>query len=111
VAESLLADEDRVTSTRGRYCLLTARALLSEASGDLRTALDRFDEAGLRWKEYGFRLEHGNALQGAARCRLALGEDAASLVDEARQIFAELRADPLAAEADSWMSQTSAMQA
>jgi hypothetical protein len=111
LAESLLADADRVTSTRGRYCVLTARALLAEANGDVRGALDLFDQAGLRWKEYGFRLELGNALLGAARCRLALGEDVAALPDEARQIFAELGAHPLTAEAESWQSQTGAMQA
>jgi class 3 adenylate cyclase/tetratricopeptide (TPR) repeat protein len=111
LAESLLADADRVTSTRGRYSLLTARALLAESNGDVHAALDFFDQAGLRWKEYGFRLELGNALLGAARCRLALGEDVAALPDEARQIFAELGAHPLAAEAERWQSQTSAMQA
>jgi class 3 adenylate cyclase/tetratricopeptide (TPR) repeat protein len=111
LADSLLANEDRVTTTRGRYCLLTAHALVAEAKGDLRMARDRYEEAARRWEEYGFRLERGHALLGAARCRLGLGEEGASQLEEARQIFAGLGADPLASEAAGRVSLNTAMQA
>jgi class 3 adenylate cyclase/tetratricopeptide (TPR) repeat protein len=111
LADNLQVDEDRVMTTRGRYCLLTAQALTAEAKGDLRMARDRYEEAARRWEEYGFRLERGHALLGTARCRLGMGEEAAPLLAEARQVFAALGARPLVTEADGWLSQTSAMQA
>jgi class 3 adenylate cyclase/tetratricopeptide (TPR) repeat protein len=110
-ADSLRPDEERVMSTRGRYCLLTTQALVAEAKGNLRAARDRFEEAARRWEEYGFMLERGHALLGAARCRLELGEEAAPLLGEARQVFGALGARPLVSEADGWLSRSSAMQA
>jgi len=111
LGDSLQADEELVMTTRGKHCLLTARALTAEAKGDLRVAQDQYEEAARRWKEYGFRLERGHALLGAARCHLGLGEEAASLLEEARQVFAALGARSLVTEADGWLSQANAMQA
>jgi class 3 adenylate cyclase/tetratricopeptide (TPR) repeat protein len=111
LARTLLVDEEPVKTTRGRHSLLTARALLAEATGDVGHALSMYQEAARRWDEYGFALERGRSLLGAARCRLAQGEDGSSLLEVAREVFAALGARPLLAEVDAWLSQAEALQA
>ena len=82
---------------RDRLSDLTARAAIAEAKGDLAGAQASYDAAAVDWKELGCVLEHGLALLGSARCLVADGQaaEASEPLEEARQIFARLDAQPL----------------
>jgi hypothetical protein len=91
---------------RHRLSVLAARAVLAEARGEPRDAAGRYAEAADGWKAYGHVLEHGRALLGLGRCRLAVGEpDTEQSLVEARQLFARLQATPLLAETDRLLGQ------
>ena len=59
---------------RHQLSVLTARAVLAEARGELHQAAGRYAHAARGWQAYGHVLEHGQALLGLGRCRLALRE-------------------------------------
>jgi hypothetical protein len=91
---------------RHQLSVLTARAVLAEAQGDLRDAAARYAEAADSWQAYGHVLEHGQALLGLGRCRLTLTEPGTEqALTQARQLFARLQAAPLLAETDRWLGQ------
>jgi tetratricopeptide (TPR) repeat protein len=96
-------------AARYQHCLVTARAVLAEAQGDLEEAANRYADAGDRWKSFEVLLEHGHALLGLGRCAARLGHSGArDHLLEARRIFTELDARPLLAETDDWLHQVTA---
>ena len=82
---------------------LCAAAVLAEARGRFAEAAARHGEAADRWGSFGVVPERAHALLGRGRCLVApLGHPGAGEpLRQARQVFAGLRAQPLAAEADA----------
>jgi tetratricopeptide (TPR) repeat protein len=110
-ATALLPPESGVYSALSRHGLVTARALVAEATGELDDALILFENAAERWAEFGFLLEEGQALFGVGRCLLAMGRRAESSerLTSARQIFARLEARPLIDHVDAHVHRAEAL--
>jgi hypothetical protein len=70
-ASGLLRAETDVVYTRDRHSVITARAIVSEAKGEVNQALRLYEDTAERWHQHGFVLEEGHALLGvdAARYR------------------------------------------
>jgi class 3 adenylate cyclase/tetratricopeptide (TPR) repeat protein len=102
---TLVPDESSVHSTWARHGVVTARALLTEAGGNVEEALRLYRETLKRWAEFCFVLEEGQAHLGLARCLIALGDRAAATepLHKARAIFSGLGAIPLIEETDSYL--------
>jgi hypothetical protein len=81
--------------------------VLTEARGGHDAASALYAEVAEHWADYGFALERGQASLGAGRCLVAVGRhhEAATRLDEAREVFDALRAGPLLAEADRILAQ------
>jgi tetratricopeptide (TPR) repeat protein len=109
-AEEFVAELE-VIAWRDRNCLLTGRAVVAEAKQERETAVCLYDDAAGQWAEFGFALEHGQALLGAARCSLALGrrDDALPRLHRAREIFTKLDARPLIGEVDANIQKATAL--
>jgi tetratricopeptide (TPR) repeat protein len=109
LAEGLLAT-DIHQAARHRYAVLTGRAVLAEARGDLREAGRLHGEAAARWADYGFPLEQGQAWLGVGRCLVALGlhREAAAPLAESQRVFDALGARPLRAEAERLLARAGA---
>jgi hypothetical protein len=90
-----LSEDLHVGAARDRHSLQTAEACLAEAANEPERAQLLYGEAAEGWRQYGHKLELGQALLGVARCRLALGLDREDSLSGARDIFAELGARPL----------------
>jgi tetratricopeptide (TPR) repeat protein len=91
-------------AARYQHCLVTARALLAEAQGDLEDATNRYADASVRWKNFGVLHEHGQALLGLGRCSAQLGHAGGrEQLLEARRIFTQLGTAPLLAETNNWL--------
>ncbi len=90
--------------------MASARATLAEAERDHETAVERYEDAALRWAAFPSVLEHALALAGAGRCLLALGRpnEAAERLGVARQLYASLEAAPLVGEADDLLARATA---
>jgi len=96
---------------RNRHGLLTARAALAEAEGALDQAAQGYDEAAARWADYGHQFERARALLGAGRCLLTLGRPEGRLrLRDAHTALMALNAQPLLAEADAALSNTTALR-
>jgi hypothetical protein len=90
-----LVERSRPTARRHELSLLSASAVIAEASGDTRDATDRYERAVDGWRDYGHQVETGLALLGAGRCLERLGDTrSAELRARAEQIFGGLGADP-----------------
>jgi hypothetical protein len=91
------------TNTRDRNSRATAEAILAETRERLEEARARYAEVGAAWLAYGSVLELGLARFGEGRCARMLGEReaAGTLLGEARDRFAGLRAEPMLAEVDA----------
>jgi class 3 adenylate cyclase/tetratricopeptide (TPR) repeat protein len=102
-AEELLGGAGEPTSLRHRLSILSARAVVAEATGEAAEALELYVEATEGWRGYGFALERARALLGQARSLLALdrGPEALPLLETARSLVAQLGARPLVEEIDS----------
>ena len=109
-AESFMSGME-VSALRDRNCLLTGRALVAEAHEEHDRAVELYDDAAQRWADFGFVLEHGQALLGAARCLLALGRSSEVLprLHRAREIFTTLEARPLIEEVDVQLQRATAL--
>jgi hypothetical protein len=90
-----LVERSRPTARRHRLSMLSASAAIAEASGDVREAAGRYEEAVEGWRDYGHQVETGLALLGEGRCLERLGNArSADLRARAEQIFAGLQAQP-----------------
>ncbi|MEX2459293.1 MAG: adenylate/guanylate cyclase domain-containing protein [Actinomycetota bacterium] len=80
--------------------LLSGRAILGEATGDLQEAARLHGEATERWAAFGNVVERGRSLLGEGRVLAGLGraEDAGERLRRARRILEPLGAAPLVAE-------------
>jgi tetratricopeptide (TPR) repeat protein len=106
-AEALVAEEAaRAVGPRQENSVRTGRALLAESQRDFGEALDDYSELAERWGVFGNVLERAQALLGAGRCLVQLGDgsSARDRLNLARAIFVELEARPLLDEADSWLA-------
>ncbi|HZJ51652.1 MAG TPA: tetratricopeptide repeat protein, partial [Actinomycetota bacterium] len=94
-----------VFATRDLNCVLTGKAILAEARGEVDEARDLYREAAQRWADFGFVLEEGQAHLGLARCLVALGkrEAATAPLEKARAIFSRLGAVTLIEETDGYL--------
>jgi class 3 adenylate cyclase/tetratricopeptide (TPR) repeat protein len=88
-----------------------ARAALAEADGDLVAAVGGYRQAAASWEQGGYVFEQANALLGAGRCLLLLGQpaEASDNVSSARATFVSLRAQPLLAECDDLLGRATAL--
>jgi tetratricopeptide (TPR) repeat protein len=88
---------------RYRLALMSARAVLDEARGELQVALDTYDEAAGAWARWGHAVERAYALLGSGRCLIGLGrpEEARDRLGAARRMFARLGAAQAVAELDA----------
>ena len=105
LAESLL-DGIEPDYPLGEHALIAARALLDEHAGRQAGAAAGFADAAARWHGFGVPYEEAQALLGQARCLLALDRapEAATVLAEAREIFARLGAAPALGEADDLLA-------
>jgi tetratricopeptide (TPR) repeat protein len=91
-------------TVRQRLSVLTARAILAEAEGDLQGSADRSLEAAEAWTSYGHVVEAARASLAAGRCLVRLGRaDADGPLRDARAIAETLRATLIGDEAESWL--------
>jgi class 3 adenylate cyclase/tetratricopeptide (TPR) repeat protein len=107
-AKMLVEEETgRAIGLRQEGSVLTGRALLTEAEGNLAAALEGYEEAAKRWTAIGLVLERGHALAGAGRCLLGLGRgaEAEPRLRTARDLFAGLQAQPLVAQTNSLLEE------
>jgi class 3 adenylate cyclase/tetratricopeptide (TPR) repeat protein len=101
LADRLVTDLEPTYAYR-QHALCASGAVLAEARDRLAEAAARHGEAADRWGSFGVVPERAHALLGRGRCLVALGRPGAGEpLRQARQVFAGLRAQPLAAEADA----------
>ncbi|HET7929041.1 MAG TPA: adenylate/guanylate cyclase domain-containing protein [Actinomycetota bacterium] len=99
-----LLDRSNVFTLRHRLSMLTARAVLEEASEDHERALTEYEEAVRSWSEFGHVLETGMALLGAGRCLARLGRpESVDRLGRAREVFVGLDAVLLVGDADEFL--------
>jgi len=111
-AEALLLEEEsRAHGARRQNSVLTGRAIVGEARGDVQEASNLYQEAVERWTDFGHVLEQGRSLLGAGRCLLRLGQpaEAAARLNGAREVFEKVSARPLLAETASALQRAKAM--
>jgi tetratricopeptide (TPR) repeat protein len=108
-ARSLISSR-KSSFPRRRFAVLTARAVLAEATGDLGESLSLYSNAATSWREFGVVVEHGFSLLGLGRCLFRLGEprEAVGPLGEAREIFRRLGARPLVTEAETILGASAA---
>jgi class 3 adenylate cyclase/tetratricopeptide (TPR) repeat protein len=99
------------TTPRAAHAVVTARAVLAEAHGEVERAAEQYADAAERWSEFGFALERGHALLGGGRCLLGLNRarEATRRLGDARETFARLGARSLVAEAAVFVEQAAAV--
>jgi hypothetical protein len=110
LAQRLLSDLEPVLPLQ-ENALKAARALLSEFDGEYLEASETFADAAERWRRWGMRFEHAQALLGRGRCLLVLGHpgDASAALRSARRTFASLGARPALDETDTFLSRSTAL--
>jgi tetratricopeptide (TPR) repeat protein len=98
-----ILDRVRPGMTRDRLSVAAARAIVTEAKGDLAAALSLYEEAAEKWQAFTLPFERAHSLFGAGRCLLELGRasEAKEHLERARAIFGSLGALPLVAEVDA----------
>ena len=101
-ALELLIDDAAVTAHRHRLCLATARAQVVETQGDPERAAGLYEQCAKDWKEFGFALEHAQALLGRGRSLRAIGrlDDARRPLEESKEIFVRLGVQARAGRVD-----------
>jgi hypothetical protein len=92
---------------------VTVSAALAEFRGDRQAAAHGYAEAVARWQQFGVVPEQAFALLGQARCMIALGRptEATHALQQAREIFAGLKASPALVETDTLLQQAAALSA
>jgi hypothetical protein len=93
------------------HALVAANAALTEARGDMQAAVEVYTDAADRWERFGVVPEQGFALLGQGRCLVGLARltDAAPVLQQAREIFERLGADPALAETDALLQEATAL--
>jgi class 3 adenylate cyclase/tetratricopeptide (TPR) repeat protein len=91
------------TFPREHHAHVTTTAAIAEARGQLDRAAELYAAAADAWADFGFVLERGLALLGRGRCLARTGRADSGAVKAAREVFVELGAPPLLAEAESWL--------
>ncbi len=93
------------------HALTAVRAALSEARRDLEAAAEAYADAAARWQSFGVVPEQAFALLGQGRCLIELGRtsEAIPVLQQAREIFQKLKADPALAEIDELLQQATAL--
>ena len=111
LAAELVPEERLEMSTRYRYSIVTARAIVAEGQGRFEDALADYEEAAARWAEYGFLLEVGQCRLGRGRCLLALGRtvDGEQALEQARATLGPLRTRPLLEQIDRLLERPAAV--
>ena len=67
LAIALLSNVD-TTVPRAQAAVVSARAALAEAQGDVSVATGLYADAASRWRAFGHRVECAHALLGSGRC-------------------------------------------
>ena len=98
-------------SPYAEHALVSAKAALTEARGDLPAAAEAYEDAADRWDRFGVVPEKAFALLGQGRCLIGLSRptEAAPVLRRAREIFEPLQAAPALAETDALLNQTTAL--
>jgi len=104
LAQTFLETEYR-TIGRQAHSVVTARAAAAEKTGEPERALALYEDAIQRWDAYGFVLGSAEARHGAGRCLLALGRHAQTTLREARDLYAQLGAQPAIDRIDDLLAQ------
>jgi class 3 adenylate cyclase/tetratricopeptide (TPR) repeat protein len=88
------------------HALVASNAALTEADGDLETAIDAYAEATDRWERFGVVPERAFALLGQGRCLVALSRptEAVAVLLRAHEIFERLQAAPALAETEALLA-------
>ena len=104
LAEQLAAN--RPNTPYGQHAGVAAQALLSEAHGDHRTALSAHTDAADRWHDFTAYVEQSFALLGQGRCLLALlrHDEAVPVLQQARDMFSTMGAQPALTETETLLS-------
>ena len=102
LAERLVAGVDP-RYPHADHPLVAANAILAEARGDLEVAPDAHVDAADRWERFGVVLEQAFALLGQGRCLLGLSRpnDAAPVLQKAREILRATPGGPALGETDA----------
>jgi hypothetical protein len=91
---SALLDTDYSATARVAAAVVAARAVAAEASETFDDALTLYEDAEARWADYGFVLGRADALYGAGRSLLGVGRDPQAQLRAARELYAQLGAQP-----------------
>ena len=113
LAERLAASLEPPLQPLAEHATVAARALVTEARGDYEAAAAGFADAAARWHDFAAVYEEAHALLGKGRCLVALGRapEAAPVLEQAREIFAKLKAKPALDETEALLAQTGSGQA
>ncbi len=86
-----------------QHSVVSARAVTTEARGDLPAAAEQYADAAGRWERFGVVPEQAFALLGQGRCLLRLDRptEARPILQRAREVFERLGATPALAETDA----------
>ena len=105
----LVGEAEETATSRHRLGMLSSRAIVAEATGDLERAAELYAWAAVGWGEYRFGLECARVSLGAGRCLLRLGreQEAVQLLTEARRLLQPLGARPLLDEVQTLLGTTS----
>ena len=106
IAERFLACITTEPSARPplvQHVIASLQALMAEAHGEYQAAGDAFAVAAARWRMFETPYEEGHALLGQGRCLVRLGRQAEAPrpLNQARDLFARLKARPALEETDS----------
>ena len=108
LAERLAAGTEPTTPLR-EHALASAHAQLAEAAGDHTAAVELYQQAAERWRQFGNVPERAYALLGQGRCLATLGKpEAEGPLREARDLFTTLAYQPALAESRALLGESEA---
>lgn len=110
LGEAFLETEYRSTG-RQAHSVVAAQAVAAEKTGRVEDALALYEDATRRWDAHPFVLGGAEARHGAGRCLVALGRDAETRLREAREMFAQLGAQPAVERVDDTLSRATSKTA
>jgi class 3 adenylate cyclase/tetratricopeptide (TPR) repeat protein len=110
VATALL-DAEYGQVARVAAAVVTARAVAAEAGEMFEDALTLYADAEARWADYGFVLGRADALHGAGRTLMALARDPHAQLRAARELYAQLGAQPAVERVDEALAEATSRSA